>query len=183
MNVLAGLLNRSRWLLFYLRYRGSFASLPPTTIIGRRIRVLTPRGARSIEVGERVTICDGVQLETSESGRIELGAHAWLSRDVVISAHAVVRVGEHSLIGEFSSIRDFDHGMDVSGVPMARQPVKVAAVLLRRDVWLGRGVAVLKGVTIGEGAVVGANAVVTRDIEPNSICVGVPAKPIRKRRS
>ena len=49
------------------------------------------------------------------------------------------------------------------------------------DVWIGHGAIVLPGVTIGTGAVVGAGAVVTKDVDPYTIVVGVPAKPIRKR--
>ena len=48
-------------------------------------------------------------------------------------------------------------------------------------VWLGPSVIVLPGVHIGTGAVIGAGAVVTKDVEPYSICVGVPAKKIGER--
>lgn len=49
------------------------------------------------------------------------------------------------------------------------------------DVWLGHGAIVMPGVSIGTGAVVGSGTVVTKDIEPYTIAVGVPAKPIRQR--
>jgi phosphonate metabolism protein (transferase hexapeptide repeat family) len=49
------------------------------------------------------------------------------------------------------------------------------------DVWLGHAVTVMPGVKIGTGAVIGAGAVVTKDIDPYTIAVGVPAKPVRKR--
>lgn len=49
------------------------------------------------------------------------------------------------------------------------------------DVWLGHGAIILPGITIGTGAVVGAGAVVTKDVDPYTVVVGVPAKPIRKR--
>jgi phosphonate metabolism protein (transferase hexapeptide repeat family) len=49
------------------------------------------------------------------------------------------------------------------------------------DVWLGHQVVVLPGVSIGTGAVVGAGAVVTRDVEPYSVVVGIPARPVKKR--
>lgn len=49
------------------------------------------------------------------------------------------------------------------------------------DVWIGAGVSICRNVKIGDGCVIGAGAVVTRDIEPYSVVVGVPAKVIKKR--
>jgi len=53
--------------------------------------------------------------------------------------------------------------------------------VLQDNVWLGLHVQVLDGVTIGYGTVVGAGAVVTKDLPPNSVAVGVPAKVVRRR--
>jgi serine O-acetyltransferase len=46
-------------------------------------------------------------------------------------------------------------------------------------VHIGAGAKVLGGVLIGDGATVGANAVVTRDVAPESVVVGVPARPLQ----
>lgn len=54
-------------------------------------------------------------------------------------------------------------------------------VTIGHDVWIGYGAIIMKGVHIGTGAVVGSGAIVTKDIEPYTIVVGVPAKPIKKR--
>lgn len=51
-----------------------------------------------------------------------------------------------------------------------------AFVLIGNDVWIGSEVLILEGVKIGDGAIVGAGAVVTKDIEPYSINIGVPAR-------
>ena len=48
--------------------------------------------------------------------------------------------------------------------------------------WLGTGVIVLDGVTIGNAAVIGAAAVVNKDIPPNAIAFGIPAK-VKKNRN
>jgi len=49
------------------------------------------------------------------------------------------------------------------------------------DVWIGNGAIVLRGIKIGDGAVIGAGAVVTKDVDPYTVVVGAPAKPIKKR--
>ena len=46
--------------------------------------------------------------------------------------------------------------------------------------WIGSNATVLQGVTIGDGAIIGANAVVTKNVEANTVVVGIPAKVIRK---
>jgi acetyltransferase-like isoleucine patch superfamily enzyme len=54
-----------------------------------------------------------------------------------------------------------------------------ADIVVERNVWLGRGVAVLKGTTIGEGCVLGTRSIVTKRIPPFSLAVGAPANVIR----
>lgn len=48
-------------------------------------------------------------------------------------------------------------------------------------VWLGSNVIVLPGVHIGEGAVCCAGCVVTKDIPPNTVVAGIPAKKVGER--
>lgn len=57
-----------------------------------------------------------------------------------------------------------------------RQPCVIG-----NDVWIGNGVMINRNVHIGDGCVIGAGAVITRDIEPYSIVVGVPARVVKKR--
>lgn len=53
--------------------------------------------------------------------------------------------------------------------------------IIGNDVWIAAGANICRNVRIGTGAVIGAGAVVTKDVEPYSIVVGVPAKVIKKR--
>ncbi|MBR3675648.1 MAG: CatB-related O-acetyltransferase [Alphaproteobacteria bacterium] len=53
--------------------------------------------------------------------------------------------------------------------------------IVGNDVWIGQNVTILPGVHIGDGAIIGANSVVGSNVEPYTIVVGNPAKPVRKR--
>lgn len=52
---------------------------------------------------------------------------------------------------------------------------------IHEDVWIGNGVFITSGITIGRGAVIGSSAVLTKDVEPYSVMVGIPARKIKSR--
>lgn len=60
---------------------------------------------------------------------------------------------------------------------------KSGDVTIEDHVWIASRVIILPGVTIGRGAVIAAGAVVSRNIPPNCIAGGIPAKVIGKRES
>lgn len=53
------------------------------------------------------------------------------------------------------------------------------AIHIKKNAWIGAGATILPGVTIGENAVVAAGAVVSKNVAPNTIVGGVPAKFIK----
>ncbi len=61
-----------------------------------------------------------------------------------------------------------------------RAVLTVKDVYIKKNAWIGAGATILPGVTIGENAIVGAGCVVTRDVEPNTVVAGNPARVIRK---
>ena len=52
-------------------------------------------------------------------------------------------------------------------------------IIIGDDSWIGAGVIILNGITIGEGSIVGAGAVVTKDVPPNAVVAGNPARILR----
>ncbi|RZM23097.1 MAG: sugar O-acetyltransferase, partial [Pedobacter sp.] len=63
--------------------------------------------------------------------------------------------------------------------PEDRHSLVPKAIHIKKNAWIGAGTIILPGVTIGENAVVAAGAVVSRDVAPNTIVGGVPAKFIK----
>ncbi len=134
-------------------------------------------GTGAIAIGEECYLYPDLHLETRESATITLGEGVVISRGAHLVAMAGITVGAGSMIGEYTSIRDANHQRG-DGVALRHAGHTAQAIHIGREVWIGRGVTVLPGVTIGDGATVGANAVVTKDVAPNTVVAGVPAKPI-----
>jgi acetyltransferase-like isoleucine patch superfamily enzyme len=137
-------------------------------------------GTRQIRLGRNLFLYPGLYLETQDAGRIEMGDDVVISRGTHIVAFDRITIGAQSMIGEYASIRDANHnfgdGKDIRTSGHQALPIEIG-----RNVWIGRGAAILAGVRIGDQAVVGANAVVTHDVPAGAIVGGVPARPLEKK--
>jgi len=133
-----------------------------------------------LDLGEHCRIGRDVFFESRDRGRITLGSHVRLNAGCTLVSYSALSIGDDTLVGEYVSIRDADHGSE-PGTLIREQPHRTSPIRIGRDVWIARGTVILKGVTIGDGAIIGANSVVSRDIPPNTIAVGAPARVIRTR--
>lgn len=145
------------------------------------IGVVTVEGSRNVYVGRGTRLGRRTFLKTDGPGRIVIGRDVTINDGATIVAYQEVRICDNTMVGEYVTIRDQNHGAR-SGELIRRQNYEVASVSVGDGAWLGRGVCVLKGVSVGDGAVVAANAVVTGDVAPFSIVGGVPARPIGQRK-
>lgn len=139
---------------------------------------------RFVVIGERVVMRDVTVGNYSyferhgEAIYTDVGRFCSIAANVRINAleHPMERVTTHKVTyrpNEFFRFHGIDYGF--------RDRRRSKRVTIGHDVWIGHGAVVMSGVTIGTGAVVGANAVVTRDVDPYTIVVGMPAKPLRTR--
>jgi acetyltransferase-like isoleucine patch superfamily enzyme len=136
-------------------------------------------GTGNIHFGADALLYPDLHLETQDSAAILLGSGCVLSRGVHLVAMVGITIGDGTMIGEYTSIRDANHAR-TQGVAIRDAGHTARAIHIGNEVWIGRGVAVLAGVTIGDGATIGANAVVTRDVAPGAVVAGVPAKPLAR---
>ncbi len=130
-----------------------------------------------MRVGKGVDMKPGLRVTKPE--QVTIGDYVSIGPDAILQAHAPITIGDYTLISAGVLIVTANHGLDRRELEMRRDvqsPVRIG-----RSCWIGAGVVVLPGVTIGDGAVVGAGSVVSRDLPPETICLGVPARPIKPR--
>lgn len=163
----------------------NYARLSLIWKLGARITfrgpVHVPSASGTVRVGRRSSFGPHVSIEAASGATLSLGEHVAVNQGVFIVARESVTIGAYTLIGEYASIRDNDHGFSDLDRMISHQGFTSDPVVIGSNVWIGRMATILKGVRVGDGAVIAAGAVVTRDVEANTIVGGVPARLIRTR--
>lgn len=115
-----------------------------------------------------------------------VGSHCFMHFNFTVQDDARVTIGDHCSFGPNVTIVTPQHPL----LPLERRGMVckdgvermlcyAQPVTIGHDCWFGANAVVCPGVTIGENCVIGAGSVVTRDIPPNSVAAGVPARVIR----
>jgi serine acetyltransferase len=87
-----------------------------------------------------------------------------------------ITIGDACMFAHGAYISDADwHGIYDRSEPVGN----TKPVVLKDNVWIGDSAIVCKGVTIGENSIIGAGAVVTKNVPPNSVFAGNPAKLVK----
>lgn len=140
--------------------------------IGKHLHAVSAR-KRSV-----ITLFTPCHISLIGNASITIGNNVSLNGTTITSRDSVF-IGDNTQIGPNTIIMDFD-GHPV-WPPEDRWEKKgpVAPVVIEHDVWIGMNCLILKGVTIGHGSVIAAGSVVTKNVEPESIYGGNPAKKIK----
>ena len=142
-----------------------------------------------VEFGENVTVWSFANLYGCRIGdNTRVGSFVEIQRGAVIGA--ACKISSHSFICDGVEIEDevfvghgvlfvndrFPRAATEEGAPKSDADWTLLRTVVERGASLGSGVIVLGGVRIGARALVGAGAVVTRDVAPDAIVAGVPAR-------
>jgi acetyltransferase-like isoleucine patch superfamily enzyme len=112
---------------------------------------------------------------------ILIGDRTFLGAGCEFNVVKRVTLGESCLIAAGVRFVDHDHLIEGSG-QLPPGSGRTEPIYIADNVWIGANAVVLRGVSIGQGAVVAAGAVVTKNIPPNEIWGGVPARKIGERK-
>lgn len=112
------------------------------------------------------------------ANHLEMGINSFINYDCIMLNNAMVKLGDNVLVGPKVSFYTAMHPIDAK--QREQWLVYAKPITVEDNVWIGGSATILGGVTIGKNAIVGAGAVVIKDVEPNTIVVGNPARVLRK---
>lgn len=107
---------------------------------------------------------------------IKLGKHVFINSGCKFQDQGGIKIDDGALIGHNAVLATLNHNPE----PEKRDNLLPAPIHIGKRVWLGANVTILPGVTIGDNAIVAAGAVVAKDVQPNTVVGGVPAKFIKQ---
>lgn len=146
-----------------------------------RAAVVDEAGARPIlqeligSLGEGAFVKPPLSVDYGEN--ITIGPRTFVNYHLTALDVAAITIGADCQIGPNVQLLTPTHPLE----PQPRRDKLEAArpIVIEDNVWLGGGVIVCPGVTIGRNSVIGAGAVVARDIPPDVVAVGNPARVVR----
>jgi acetyltransferase-like isoleucine patch superfamily enzyme len=148
--------------------------------------------ALDVKLGRNVKLSKFINLYGCEIGdETKIGAFVEVQKNATIGKHC--KISSHTFICEGVTIEDnvfVGHGVTfindsyprattAEGQLQTEADWKVERTLVKKGASIGSGATILASISIGENAIVGAGSVVTKDIPPNTIVAGNPARVLR----
>ena len=149
------------------------------------------------KVGAGATVLNAVAKEAEIGAQAQVGPFAYLRPGAVLEEGAKAgtyvevkksRIGKGSKVPHLSYIGDAEIGKNVNigaGTITCNydgETGKKSKTVIEDDVLIGSDTMLVAPVTVGKGAVTGAGSVVSRDIPPDGVALGSPARTVRKRK-
>ncbi len=154
---------------------------------------MSKQNINNVKLGKDVKIYDFVNLYgcsiddgTKVGTFVEIQKNAFIGKNCKISSHTFICEGVHIednvFVGHNVTFINDKHprATNIDGSMQSDADWKVVETFIKKGASIGSSSTIMCGITIGENSIIGAGAVVTKDVPPNSIAAGVPAKVLRK---
>ena len=152
-----------------------FCSIAPDVKLGKGVRLSKFIYLYGCAIGDETKIGAFVEIQKNAvvGRRCKISSHTFVCEGVTIEDNVFIGHG-------VTFINDsYPRATTGEGELQSEQDWRVEATLIKRGASIGSGATILSKLVIGENAIVGAGSVVTRDVPPNVIVAGNPAKLIR----
>jgi len=108
---------------------------------------------------------------------IHVGNHFYAGFNFTVLDMAEVRIGDNCMIGPNVGLYTAGHSLEPKGRNKGGYAIPIT---VGNDVWIGGSCTILAGVSIGDNSVVAAGSVVVKDVPPNVVVAGNPARVIKE---
>ncbi|MBI5470777.1 MAG: N-acetyltransferase [Ignavibacteriae bacterium] len=153
-----------------------FQSIAPDVKLGKGVRVFNFVNMYGCEVDDNTKIGAFVEVQKG----VKIGKNCKISSHTFICEG--VTIEDNVFVGHNVSFINDKHprATNPDGSMQNEADWKVVPTIVKKGASIGTSSTILCGVTIGENAIVGAGSVVTKDVPPDTIVAGVPARVRRK---
>ena len=154
--------------LIWLWLQFDASPLGPNQWLGERLRQMLGRHIFA-HMGQRVRIFQHVQF--SFGYNLEIGDDCWIHRHVLLDDRGGIILHERTSISDYANIYSHTHNI-VNQRDVTNKPTEIGP-----RARITYHATVLAGTRIGPDAMLGAFALATRDVPPNTLSLGIPARP------
>jgi UDP-2-acetamido-3-amino-2,3-dideoxy-glucuronate N-acetyltransferase len=152
-----------------------FQPIAPDVKLGKNVKIHRLVNLYGCDIGDNTKIGAFVEIQkNAKIGRYcKISSHTFICEGVTIEDRVFVG---HNV----TFINDkYPRSTNNSGDLQTEEDWKVEPIIVKRGASIGSGATILCNVTVGENAIVGAGSVVTKDVPPNTIVAGNPARIFR----
>ena len=153
-----------------------FKSIAPDVKLGQRVKIFNFTNLYGCTIGDDTKIGTFVEVQKGAviGQRCKVSSHSFICEGVTIEDDVFIG---HNV----TFINDrFPRATNAGGALQTEKDWACIPTVVKRGASIGSSATVLCGVTVGEKAIVGAGSVVTKDVPPNTIVAGNPARVLRK---
>ena len=144
--------------------------------LGRNVQIYAFVNLYGCEIGDETRIGTFVEIQKGAKigPRCKISSHTFICEGVTIESEVFIGHG-------VTFINDrYPRATSTSGQPQTEADWSVQNTLVKKGASIGSGATLLGGVTIGEKAIIGAGSVVTKDVPPNTVVAGNPARVLKR---